>query len=323
MAANARALIPSVTLLLLATLVGVCAQASRVRWSDILKQQDVWYGSAEAHAVADNVVRYQRASGGWPKDIDMTTVPAGAPPARPDATIDNGATTTQIRFLARFPESRYREAALKGIDYLLDAQYPSGGWPQFFPLRTDYSRYITFNDNAMTNVLAVLEEAAAGTPPFGFVDEQRRKRAADAVARAVPVILKSQVVVNGTPTVWGAQHDEVTLEPRAARTFEPASLASMESVGLVRFLMQRPKTPAIEHAVDSAIAWFTATRLPDNRWARFYEIGTNRPIFAGRDGIVRYSVDQIEQERRDGYAWYGTWPRELLARHYHAWKSRH
>ena len=309
------------SLLLVAALVGVGAQANRVRWSEILEQSDVWYGSAEAHAVADNVVRYQRASGGWPKDIDMAAVSAGAPAARPDATIDNGATTTQIRFLARFPESRYREAVLKGIDYLLDAQYPNGGWPQFFPLRRDYSRYITFNDNAMANALAVLEEAAAGTAPFGFVDQPRRTRAADAVTRAVAVIQKSQVVVKGTPTVWGGQHDEVTLEPRAARTFEPVSLASMESVGVVRFLMRRPKTIAIERAVDAAIAWFTATRLPDGRWARFYEIGTNRPIFAGRDGVVRYTVADIEKERQDGYAWYGTWPRELLEKAYPAWRG--
>lgn len=302
--------------------------ASRVRWDDVLRQKDAWYASDEARIIADNVLGYQREAGGWPKDIDMASVPAPPPPERSDATIDNGATTTQIRFLARVagaaPTNRQklREAATRGIDYLLTAQYPNGGWPQFFPVRTDYSRHITFNDNAMVNVMTLLEEVAAPAAPFEFVDEHRRQRAADAVRRSIPVLLRTQIVVKGTRTAWGGQHDEVTFEPRAARTFEPVSLASSESVGIVRALMRQPRTPEIVSAIEAAIAWFKATELPDGRWARFYEIGTNRPIFAGRDAIVRYSIDQIEQERRDGYAWYGTWPRQLIEQDYPRWRAR-
>ena len=118
-----------------------------------------------------------------------------------------------------------RSAAL---DYLLAAQYPNGGWPQFFPVRKDYSRYVTFNDQAMINVLTLLDDVANGTSPLDFVDSARRQRAAAAVQRGVEVILRSQVTVKGTLTVWGAQHDEVTLEPRQARAFEPVSLASAE-----------------------------------------------------------------------------------------------
>ena len=305
----------------LAAASAVCAQAT-VRWDDALRQPGAWYAGPEARAIADNVLRYQRQVGGWPKDIDMAAVPAGPAPARLDATIDNGATTTQIRFLARIPGDSYRDAALRGIDYLLAAQYPNGGWPQFFPLRTDYSRYVTFNDQAMANVLTLLNDVARGAAPLGFVDSARRERAAAAVERGVDVILRSQITVNGSLTAWGAQHDEITLEPRPARTFEPVSLASAESVGVVRFLMRRPKTPPVARAVEAAIAWFKATELPGGRWARFAEIGTNRPIFAGRDGIVRYSIDEIEQERRDGYAWYGDWARTLVSTEYPAWKGR-
>ena len=66
----------------------------------------------------------------------------------------------------------------------------------------------------------MLEEVAAGRNPFEFVDGNRRARAADAVARATEVILKTQVLVDGALTAWCAQHDAVTLEPRPAR--EPA-----------------------------------------------------------------------------------------------------
>ena len=56
-------------------------------------------------------------------------------------------------------------------------------------------------------------------------------------------------------------------------------------------------------------------------WARFYEIGSNRPIFAGRDGVKKYSIAEIEAERRNGYAWYGAWGDSLL-REYARWKAR-
>ena len=344
--------------LVAAHLAPVTAQApSRVPWQDVLSQDPAWYESPQARAIADGVLRHQRASGGWPKDVDMTTPPPASPPDRPDATIDNGATTTQIRFLARIvtveagmveagfsrpegagtgrPESavtgrlkpasttheRYASATSRGIDYLLDAQYANGGWPQFFPLRSDYSRHITFNDNAMVNVVTLLDDVARARTPFGFVDERRRSRAADALKKSIALILKAQVVVDGTLTVWCAQHDEVTLEPRGARAYEHPSLSGAETVGIVKFLMRQPRTPEIVRSIDAAVAWLQRVRLPDGRWARFYEIHTNRPIFSGRDGIVRYSLSEIEEERRDNYAWYGTWGKTLVDSEYARWKA--
>ena len=48
-------------------------------------------------------------------------------------------------------------------------------------------------------------------------------------------------------------------------------------------------------------------------WARHYEIETDRPIFAGRDGVKRYALADIERERRTGTAWYGGWPQQVLS----------
>lgn len=339
-------------------LCAACSMASSggqpVRWADVLKQADGWYGTAEARAVADAVLSYQETSGGWPKNIDMT-VPRPAQPAadRPDATIDNQATFTQIRYLARVYRAtrlgRDGDAALRGIDYLLRAQYANGGWPQFFPLRDDYSRHITFNDGAMIGVMTLLDDIATDPAGWAFVDEARRARARDAVARGVDVILRAQVRVNGALTVWCAQHDEVTLEPRKARAYEHASLSGNESVGIVRFLMERaPASAAADASIDAAVAWFervkiTGVRLDriaapglpggfdrvlvrDERapalWARFYEPGTNRPIHSGRDGVVRYDLAEIEPERRMGYEWIGDWPRALLEREYPRWRAR-
>jgi PelA/Pel-15E family pectate lyase len=57
-------------------------------------------------------------------------------------------------------------------------------------------------------------------------------------------------------------------------------------------------------------------------WARFYEIETNRPIFSGRDGIIRYRYSEIEHERQVGYSWYGSWPLSLLQEEYPVWRDK-
>jgi PelA/Pel-15E family pectate lyase len=251
-----------------------------------------------------------------------------------------------LSFLARVytaqKQERYRESFLKGVDYLLKAQYPSGGWPQFYPNLSGYYKHITFNDDAMIGVMKLLRDVAAAKPVYAFVDEARRAAAARAVEKGIECILKAQVVVNGKRTVWCAQHDEVTLAPAGARKFEAISLSGGESVGIVRFLMSiKDPSPQVVEAVEAAVAWFEQTELKgikwveknDDRvvvkdpeggsiWARFYEIGSNRPIFVGRDGVVKYSVADIEHERRTGYNWYVEEPVKLLTKDYPAWKKR-
>ena len=74
-----------------------------------------------------------------------------------DTTIDNNATMTEIIFLARLynatGEKRYGEGVRRGVEYLLESQYDNGGWPQFYPRNHGYYTHITYNDNAMENVL--------------------------------------------------------------------------------------------------------------------------------------------------------------------------
>jgi PelA/Pel-15E family pectate lyase len=333
-----------------------------VAWKDCLDQKPGWYAGAEATRIADNVLLYQRDSGGWPKNIDMAVVlseQARAVIAKEksadDSLIDNGATYTQMAYLARVfnatGQARFKDGFIKGVDYLLKAQYENGGWPQYYPKLTGYYKHITFNDDAMAGVMDLLRRIARKDPAYTFVDDARRARAANAVARGIEVILKTQIVVNGKRTVWCAQHDEVTLAPAPARSYEHVSLSGSESVGLTRFLMgvENPDERIVE-AVESAVAWFKASKLggikviekPDSSfpngfdrivvavedadagplWARFYEINTGRPIFSGRDGVVKYSLAEIEHERRTGYGWYTSAPVELLEKDYPAWRAK-
>ncbi|MFN8093881.1 MAG: pectate lyase [Vicinamibacteria bacterium] len=335
----------------------VAGAAAPLRWgADVLAQEPAWYGSAEARAAAATVRSYQSPAGAWPKNPDLLSPLTAAVRAEIERdgradTIDNGATTLPVRFVARVAEATAspedRAAVLRGIDYLLASQYPNGGFPQFYPLRAGYYSHITYNDDAMVNALSLLRDASQARAPFGFVDAGRRARAAEAVARGIDCILKTQVLQDGRLTVWCAQHDETTLAPAWARAYEPPSLSGFESVGIVRFLMgiERP-TPPVVRAVEGAVAWFRAvpltgqriagTRRPDGRverrlvpdpaapplWARFYELGTNRPLYMDRRSLPLYDFAQVDVERRSGYAYQGDWPARLLERDYPEWKAR-
>ena len=311
-------------------------------WKRILDQPAQWYGGPQARAVAENVLHYQNPDGGWPKNVDMTARTA----ARDASTIDNDATVTQLRLLAQVlsavPEKRFRQALERGLDGLLAAQYENGGWPQYFPnTKVGYHRHITYNDGAMVNVMDLLTDIVQRRPPLAFVDEPRRARSRAAVERGVSCILKTQIVEDGRPTVWCAQHDERSLLPAAARSYELRSKSGAESAGIALFLMKLdPPSPAVIRAVEAAVAWFHRVQLRGIRveerdgdrviradptapslWARFYELKTDRPFFCGRDGVVKYALAEIEKERRAGYAWYVESPRRLLEQ-YPRWRAK-
>jgi PelA/Pel-15E family pectate lyase len=335
-------------------------QARPITWDKSLKQLPEWYSSAEAARIADNVLLYQRNAGGWPKNIDMAAVLSSAEKSallqqktEADATIDNGATYTQLTFLARAHEAqgneKYKAAFIEGFDYLITAQYENGGWPQYYPVKHGYYSHITYNDNAMVGVMKLMRDVAEAKAPYKFIDQARREKAQRAVAKGIECFLKTQVKVNGRLTVWCAQHDETTLVPAPARKFEPVSLSGLESVGIVRFLMGiNNPDERIVNSIEGAVLWFEKSRIEGVRWieksdaskmhgfdrvlikdtsagplwARFYEIYTNRPIFMGRDSVVHYDVSEIEDERRNGYQWYVAEPAGLLDREYPAWKKR-
>jgi len=330
-----------------------------ISWGRCLAQKPEFYAGDEGVRIADNVLLYQRSTGGWAKGIDMARVLSDSDKARlrtgkdrQDSILDNGATHTQIRYLARVYDAtrleRFKRGFLNGVDYLLKAQYPNGGWPQRYPNPRGYSRYITFNDNAMIGAMSVLRDIAEKKPGYKFVDEGRRRKAKETVRKGIECILRCQIVVNGRRTAWCQQHDEKTLEPRPARIYEKVSICGGESVGIVKFLMSIDNpTVEIIQAIQGAVAWFDRAKLtgirqinkPDDSergydkvvikdatappiWARFYQIGTNRPIFCGRDGKIKDTLAEIEHERRTGYSWYGRGPAELLAKDYPAWQKK-
>lgn len=355
------------TVLLILTLAGVetplsAQENSGMSWRDAQRQENSWYASEEAQRIANNVLLYQNENGGWLKNIDMAENLSQAEveklqklkSQKSGTTIDNGATFTQMQYLAKVytatGKERYKEAFLKGVDYLLAAQYENGGWPQFYPLKKGYYEHITFNDDAMIGVMDLLRDVTRQKAPYDFVDAGRQKKARAAIEKGLEVILKTQVEVNGKPTVWSAQHDKNTLKPAKARDYELPSLSGKESVGIVKYLMDiEDPGEEVKSSIQNAIGWFKESEisglkvetvrdesLPKGRdrivvkdsnagplWARFYEIEANKPMFVGRDGKVKENLEEIEHERRVGYSYLGNYAETLLEKDHPEWEKKH
>ena len=275
--------------------------------------------------------------------------------ANTDTSYDNHATHPQVDYLARayaaLGDSAYRDACQRGLDFMLASQYANGGFPQWWPKPGSISKRITFNDGVMMGILNVLKDAADRSPHFAWLYDARRARCEGAVQRGTDCLLRMQIVADGRRTGWGQQHDEVTLETVGARTFELPCLSPADTTEVVRFLMRHESpTPAMVQAIESAVAWlrhmqlsgirvervpapaaeffrhktsFDVVVVPDPKarplWTRMIEVGSNRPIFASRDGIKVYSLAEVDRERRTGSGWYGTWPQRLLEREYPQW----
>ena len=318
----------------------------RLAWSPHKMYSKQWYGSWQAAAIADNIISYQTELGGWPKNMHWRLHGYQGEKFTKNwaNTIDNGATHREMRFLANVyhaaGEKRFKDSFLRGLNFLLEAQYDSGGWPQRYPPGGDYGDCITFNDDAMQGAVKLMRDIAEKAE-FAWLDAKRRRIVEEAYKKGLECILNCQVVVDGRRTVWGQQHDPKTLMPKPGRVYEPAALCSRESSGVVLFLMsfEKPSKRIIE-AVEAAVDWYRKNKLTgiavtrkDGKkvvvkdadapplWARFYEIETGRPVFSGRDGVVKYSLDKVEKERANGYQWYSRSGEQVLAQ-YAQWRAK-
>lgn len=323
---------------------------------DLTDQPDAWFSTDEGKRFVGNVIAAQTEIGGWPKGYNVAAEPRRDPRRRGVATIDNGATHSELRLLARAVRVTGREDAKasfeRGVGFLFASQYENGGWPQRFPLEKNYGRRITFNDDAMVGAMRAMRDVARGEGDFSFVSAELKSRATDSISRAVACVLATQIrEADGTLTAWCQQHDEVTLKPTTARTYELAAVCSSESAGIVLFLMEIPEPDArVRESIEAAVAYFERTKIlghayprvrgpqyekgHDRRlvadpsappiWARFYEMDTNPPkrLFVDRDASKHENEGGLSHERRTGYAWYSTAPNRVLQR-YPEWKAKH
>ncbi len=314
-----------------------------------------WYATEEARTVAGRIIEWQTVAGGWTKGVDYR-VPRGSAHGGKDVwsvgTFDNGATVDELRFLARVItdsgpgdvplREQWMACFVRGMRYVFDAQYPNGGYPQIYPLAGGYHDAVTYNDNAMAGVLELLADIAEARAGYDFVPTEVKDEAARRLALGVSCVLKSQIIEpSGRRTAWCQQHDALTLQPCAARNFEPVAVATAESAALVRLLMRRaPPGPELLATLDAAVGWMSAVALRDKAWdrsgpvtklkdaagapliwARLYELETDRPLFGDRDRSLHYDIGELSPERQHGYGWFGNWPARVL-KEYPKWRAR-
>ncbi len=338
------------------------ATAQQTPRRNALRETDnEFFKTEEAQRIGEQVLAYQRCTGGWPKNIDMTQKMSSEELAqvlsqksrRNDSTIDNGATNMQMAYLARLYQQtkdvRYRDAFRLAVEYLLSGQYENGGWPQFWPEMRGYQIHITFNDDAIVNTLELLNNMMTSQSPYDgdLIDKEMRQKLNKAFDKGIDCILATQIVVDGQPTIWCQQHDRETFKPTSARAYELPSYCSAESSGIVKLLMQLHKPDArVKRAIHGAMRWFDTYKLTGLRiersgrgqaerntrlvedpqakpiWGRFYDLKYCEPYVCDRDGLPRRRLEEIGVERRTGYSWYNNRPAELFAL-YDSWAAKY
>lgn len=336
-------------------------------WRNLHGSDYATYRPNQVREIADNVLLYQRDNGGWIENRDPTRVlnaeeraAVAGERGKESASFDNRNVYSQVAYLlgahALLGDAKYRDAALKGLDFILSRQVAScGGWPHTVPPAQAYHDKITIADEVTSGNLRLLRKVAAGKGPFAAVDAARRKASAAALARGDACVLRLQIRQGDTLTGWAGQYDRVTLAPAKGRSFELPAIVSQETVAMLEYLMEDPApSPAMIAAIEGGVAWLKRVRIEgwriedvslaepvkyqyhtatfDRRlvadpggpglWARFYDLADNGVVLANRDGIRVARYELIHPERRSGYGWYGEWPRRLIEVDYPAWRKR-
>ncbi|MBP5171746.1 MAG: pectate lyase [Bacteroidales bacterium] len=312
------------------TLTSLQAQnLASMTWGDICagKMGSEWYGSGEAMEIANIVLYVQKANGGWMKNDQIHQLTNAEQDAlhnkrNEHSCLDNGATTMEMRFLAKVWQQtqveEYQEAFLRALNMIFQAEKKCGGWSQYWPLSGggSYQDYITFNDDLITNVLKLLRDIADNKGDFkDITTEAARERCRRAFDKTIDMIIRCQVDDNGTPAAWCAQHDTTTLLPAEGRPHELPSISGYESAALLSFLMSIDHPSAeLQQTIHTAIAWLDAHKIPgkaiedftnaqgekDRRiidkagsaiWGRFIQLG-------GETGAATYQAFFNKLQRR-------------------------
>lgn len=298
-----------------------------------------------ALGAANALARGQLESGGWsyviefdPKLRQQWAYHTDSAATKPDfksrkntTTFDDNNTQSALTFLMAFlavatnlpPDQLQpiRTALDFGLTRMIDAQYPVGAWPQRFagaphdptkhPVRpaniatnwprqwprTDYGGFYTLNDNTQSDCIRTMLAAYRHTGDKRFLEAARR---------GGEFLILAQLP---EPQPAWAQQYNYDMQPAWARAFEPPSVCAGESGGVIRTLGRLYLETGDEKFLKPApafFAWLQRSQLSSNRWARLYELQTNRPIYGDRDGAIHYTLNEISAERQRGYAWQGS-----------------
>lgn len=225
-------------------------------------------------SVADLIVALQNEDGGFqvlPDNYEMSQKETGLGSMKDVSSVYNGATTSELKYLAKYitvnkPEdSKYQDAFVKGIKYLLTTQRDNGGWSMNPGSGSGFNANIEVGNKAMTEVLTLLSDIAIlNNQDYVFarkamnVDEIK-----SAVEKGNDFIVKSQISNNNKKSGWATQYDKsgnVTM----GHTYERESVSSYTTKDVIDYLMTiHNPSQDIKDAVESAYSWLKDVKIAD------------------------------------------------------------
>lgn len=190
-----------------------------------------------------------------------------------NATFDDAGTMHAAKFLLRMyvekNDPTFRPAVEKAINFVLESQYPIGGWPQRYPLKydhpfqgkTDYSSFITLNDDVnIENIEFLLQCYQA----MGLQDIK------EPIMRAMNLFILLQ---QGAPySGWADQYTVTDLKPAHARSYEPRAVNASTTVQTIYQMMDYYKLTGetkFLSGIPAAIEFLESMKLPESEVERY------------------------------------------------------
>jgi hypothetical protein len=248
---------------------------------------------AAARAAAEALISGQNKHGGWDHTINFADL------GNETVSFDDNQSQSAVSFLLALngvvSDERLAAATRRALDMMIKTQLANGGWPHMYPPRGNYHDYATFNDNGINDCVRVMIEAHQLDPKNQAITQSLRR-----VARFI-MISQQPPPQPG----WAQQYNEF-LQPAWARTFEPASLSPAATIRnidtLIDLYLALGDATLLEPIPDS-LRWLNEIRLPNGKWARFVELGTNKSLYYDRGRIRVNSVAELHPERSTGYGY--------------------
>ncbi len=245
-----------------------------------------------AKDAANALIWGQNDLGGWEHKIYFNR------PKNRRVSFDDNQTQSAIRFLMALDQvvddTSLDEAITKALNLMLTSQFENGAWPHQYPEQGNYHDFATFNDGCINNCIQVMMDAYRYYQKDEYLES---------IYKAARFLMISQLPP--PQPGWAQQYNEY-LQPAWARSFEPPAvcpLVTLRNVNtLIDLYLYTGKGQYLEPVPD-ALRWVRESRLPNGKWARFVELGTNKPLYYDRGRIRVNSVDELHIERRTGYGY--------------------
>ncbi|MBD3674013.1 MAG: pectic acid lyase [Planctomycetaceae bacterium] len=271
-------------------------------------QSGAWTNAIDFNPRGDKLARYQNGKGGGKN--------------RNFSSLDDGISQTALRFLMQtdralqFNHAAIHEAVQIGLDALLAAQFSNGAFPQGWDeegitphprKKANFPDYDWRSENRIKNYwdLYTLNDDLAGYV-FETLNDAweiyRHPKYRQAIVRLGDFLIDAQLP-NPQPA-WAQQYN-YDMQPSWARAFEPPGVSGRESETAMEVLMKIYNLTGDDRYLDpipKAITYLKRSRLPDGRYARYYELETNRPLYMNRQG-KRYFLTYDDSDLPSHYGW--------------------